>query len=108
MNGDYGGAREGARLFLRESKMKEPFAYVLYIDRGTKEHLVSLYRSLDEAEQALRAYVKTIFIGGASDADIVETLAEDGISARIYACAMKRNTQTSEELVPFARTAMVA
>jgi hypothetical protein len=49
--------------FLRESKMKEPFAYVLYIDRGTEEHLVSLYKSLDEAEDALRVYSRTIVVG---------------------------------------------
>jgi hypothetical protein len=80
--------------------MKEPFAYVLYIDRGTEEHLVSLYQSLDEAE--LRAYAATIVVGP-SDDEIVEILAEDGIHARIYACTMKRNTQTSAELTPFAR-----
>jgi hypothetical protein len=81
--------------------MKEPFAYVLYIDRGTREHLVSLHQSLDEAEDALRAYAKTIVIGP-SDNEIVEVLAEDGTHARLFACSMKRNVQFSTELVPFA------
>jgi hypothetical protein len=35
--------------------MKEPFAYVLYIHSRTRE-FVSLHQSLDEAEDALRAY----------------------------------------------------
>jgi hypothetical protein len=81
--------------------MKEPFAYVLYIDRGAEEHLVSLYQSLDDAEAALRAYAQTIVIGP-SDSEIVEVLAEDGVRARIYACTQQRRGQSSVELVPFA------
>jgi hypothetical protein len=88
--------------------MKEPYAYLLYIDRGTEEPLVSLYRSLDEAEDALRAYVQTIFVGPQCDGEIVETLAEDGIRVRIFACTEKRNTQVSTELQPFARSAKAA
>lgn len=86
----------------------EPFAYVLYIDRGTgEEHLVSLYRSLDEAEDALRAFARTIVIGP-SDSEIVEVLAEDGLHVRIYAVTQKKNAQVSTELVPFADTAEAA
>jgi hypothetical protein len=84
--------------------MKESFVYVLYIERDTEEHLVRLYRSLDEAEDALRAYSRTIVVGP-SDDDIVETLAEDGIYARIYACTTKRDGQVSSEIIPFARKA---
>jgi hypothetical protein len=80
----------------------EPFAYVLYIDRGTEEHFVWLYQSLDEAGDALRAYAATI-VYSPSDDEIAEILAEDGIHARIYACTMKRNTQASAEVTPFAR-----
>jgi len=83
--------------------MKEPFAYVLYIDRGTEEHLVSLHQSLDEAEDALRAYAGTIFVGVTDDDDIIETLAEDDKHVRIFACTLKRNTQISTELKPFTR-----
>jgi hypothetical protein len=81
--------------------MKEPFAYVLYIDRGTEEHLVSLHKSLDEAEDALRAYSRTIVVGP-NDNEIIEVLAEDGVHARIYACTLQRRGQSSVELVPFA------
>jgi hypothetical protein len=81
--------------------MTKPFAYVLYVDRGTEEHLVSLYQSLDEAEDALRDYAETIFAGPADD-DIVEILAEEDVRARIFACTFKRNRQSSVELVPFA------
>jgi hypothetical protein len=83
--------------------MKEPFAYVLYIDRGAEEHLVWLHQSLDEIEDALRAYAETIFVGPANDDDIVEMLAEDGKHARIFACTLKRNAQISTELKPFTR-----
>jgi hypothetical protein len=88
--------------------MKEPFAYVLYINRGNEEHLVSLYRSLDEAEDALRTYAKTVVVGGLSNDELVETLAEWDEHVHIFACAMKRNAQISTELKPFARTAKVA
>jgi hypothetical protein len=87
--------------------MKEPFAYVLYIERDTDEHLVSIHRSLDEAEDALRAFARTIVVAP-SDDDITEILAEYNLHARIYACAMKRNTQISTELKPFTRAAKVA
>jgi hypothetical protein len=87
--------------------MNKPYAYVLYIDRGTEEHLVSLHQTLDGAEAALRAYAAKIVIGP-SDDDIVETLAEDGIHVRIFACTEKRNMQISTELQPFARTAKAA
>jgi hypothetical protein len=85
--------------------MKEPFAYVLYLDRGPEEHLVSLHKSLDEAEEALRAFAQTIVVG-LSDNEIVEVLAEDGVHARIYACTLqRRNTQSSTEVQPFWRSA---
>jgi hypothetical protein len=87
--------------------MKKPFAYVLHIERDSAEHLVSLYQSLDEAENALRAYAATIFAGPGDD-EIVEMLAEDGLHVRIFACVMKRNTQISTELKPFTRTAKAA
>ena len=87
--------------------MKEPFAYVLYIDRGTDGPLVSLYQSLDEAEHVLRNYAETIFVGPADD-EIVEALAENGKHVRIFACTVKRNTQISTELKPFARAAKAA
>lgn len=84
--------------------MNDPFAFVLYIDRGRKEHLVSLHKSLDEAEDALRAYSRTIVVG-ANDNEIIEVLAEDGIHARIYACVQQRRGQNSIELVPFGEAA---
>jgi len=87
--------------------MKAPFAYVLYIERDTDEHLVLLHQSLDETEDALRDYARTIVVSP-SDDEIVEVLAEHNIHARIYACAMKRNTQISTELKPFTRIAKVA
>jgi hypothetical protein len=88
--------------------MKAPFAYVLYIDRGTEEHLVSLYQSLDEAEDALRDYAGTIFVGGDDDDDIVKVLADYGSQTRIFACTLKRGQQISTELNPFARTTKAA
>jgi hypothetical protein len=78
--------------------MKEPFAYVLYIDRGAEEHLVSL-----EAEDALRDYAGTIFVGPTDDDDIVEVLAEDGKHVRIFACTLKHKKWISTELKPFTR-----
>jgi hypothetical protein len=81
--------------------MKEPFAYVLYIYSRTRE-FVSLYQSLDEAEEALRDYAASTFVG-LCDGEVVEALAEDGIRVRIFACTEKRNMQTSTELQPFAR-----
>jgi len=87
--------------------MKEPFAYVLYIDRGNQEHLVSLHQSLDEAEDALRDYAGTIFVGPTDD-DIVGALAEDGKHARIFACTLKHKKQISTELKPFTRTTKAA
>jgi hypothetical protein len=82
---------------------KEPFAYVLYIHSRTRE-FVSLHQSLDEAEEALRAYAGTIFVR-LNDNEIVETLTDDGMYVRIFACAMERNTQISTELRPFVREA---
>jgi hypothetical protein len=82
--------------------MKEPFAYVLYIERDSDEHLVSVHRSLDEAEAELRAFAANIVLDP-SDDEIVDFLCEYGEHARIYACTIKRNTQTSAELTPFAR-----
>jgi hypothetical protein len=81
--------------------VKDPFAYVLYIDRGTEEHLVSLYQRLDEAEEALRAFARTIVVGP-RDNEIAEVLAEDGVHARIYACTLQRRGQSSTEVQPFA------
>jgi hypothetical protein len=86
--------------------MKEPFAYVLYIHSRTRE-FVSLHQSLDEAEDALRAYAGTIFID-LSDDNIVETLTEDGTHVRIFACTMERNKQISTKLKPFTHTAEAA
>jgi hypothetical protein len=88
--------------------MKAPITYVLYIDRGPEEHLVSLWRTLDDAEDTLREYAGTIFVGVTDDDDIVETLAEDGKHVRIFACTMKHNRQISTELKPFTRAAKVA
>ena len=87
--------------------MKEPFAYVLYIEHDTAEHFVSIHQSLNEAEEALRAFGATI-VAGPCDEDLVETLAEYNEHARIYACTMKRNMQISTELEPFTRTAKAA
>jgi hypothetical protein len=89
--------------------MNKPYAYVLYIDRGTEEHLVSLHQTLNGAEAALRDYAASIFVGGLCDGEIVETLAGlCGERVRIFACTEKRNTQVSTELQPFARTAKAA
>ncbi len=88
--------------------MKTPYAYVLYIECDAEEHLVSLYRSLDEAEDALRDYTVTIFAGPQPDDDIIESLAEYGKHARIFACTLRRGKQVSTELNPFARTAKAA
>jgi hypothetical protein len=87
--------------------MKEAFAYVLYIDRGTEEHRVLLFQSLDDAEDELRDYARTIFVGVA-DEDIVATLAEDGKHARIFACMLKHKRQISTELKPFTRATKAA
>jgi hypothetical protein len=87
--------------------MSTPFAYVLYIDRGTEEHFVWLYQTLDEAEDTLRVYAGTIFVGPTDD-ELVEALAEQGEHARIFACTMKRNRQISTELKPFNRPARAA
>jgi hypothetical protein len=86
--------------------MQRP-AYVLYIERDTEEHLVELYQSLDEAEDALRDYAATIFIAP-RDGDIVEVLAESGIRPRIFACTLVRGKQRSIELMPFATKERVA
>jgi hypothetical protein len=88
--------------------MKDPFAYVVYVDRGTEEHLVSLWQSLDEAEDALRDYARTIFVGPTDDDDIVEVLAEDGKHVRIFACTWKHKKWISTELEPFTGTAKAA
>jgi len=77
------------------------YAYVLYIDRGPKEHLVSIYEKVKEAEAALREYAETIVVSPGDD-EIAEALAENGIHARIYGCTLKRRGQRSTELVPFA------
>jgi hypothetical protein len=82
--------------------MKTPFAFVLYIERDNDERLVSLWQTLDAAEEALRDYAASTFVG-LCDGEIVEALAEDGIRVRIFACTEKRNMQTSTELQPFAR-----
>jgi hypothetical protein len=88
--------------------MKTPFAFVLYIERDNDEHhLVSLWQTLDAAEEALRDYAASMFVGFC-DGEVVETLAEDGIRVRIFACTEKRNMQTSTELQPFARPVLEA
>jgi hypothetical protein len=55
--------------------MKEPFAYVLYIEHDFDEHVVSVWQTLDDAEDALRDYTKTIAFG-VDDEDILKTLAQ--------------------------------
>jgi hypothetical protein len=85
--------------------MKTPFAYVLYIGHDKAE--VSLHRTLDEAEEALRDFAATIVVGPADD-DIPEVLAEDGVHVRLFALTMKRNKQSSVDLRPFARSAKAA
>ena len=87
--------------------MKEPFACVLHIEHDNAEHLVSLYRSLDEAEDALRVFAATVFVGLGED-EIVESLAECGEHVRLYSCAMKRGKQISTEIQPFTRAAKAA
>jgi hypothetical protein len=87
---------------LEDTAMKQPYAYVLYIDRGAKEHLVSGWQSLDDAEAALRDFAATIFVGPTDD-EIIEALAEEGIHARIYALTEKRGKQISVEVTPFQR-----
>jgi hypothetical protein len=88
--------------------MPQPFAHVLYIDRGSEEHLVSLHRRLDQAEAALRAFVATVFVGPAADSEIVESLADAKIHVRLFACTWRRGKQVSTELEPFAHAAKVA
>ena len=84
--------------------VKEPFAFVVYIERNDDdERLAFVYRDLDEAEEALRDYAKTIFVGGCLDDELVEALADKSIHVRIFACLIKRNKQISEELELFAR-----
>ena len=82
-----------------------PFAYVLHIEHehGRAETLVSVYANLDEAEDALRDYVKRVFVGHFSDDEIVETLIEEGQHVHIYECAYdkKRKYQTSVKVMPF-------
>jgi hypothetical protein len=88
--------------------MNKPFAYVLFINRGNEERLVSLHQSLDEAEDALRAYARTVFVSPGDDDELVEALAECDEHVHIFACTMKRNTQISTELQPFTRATEAA
>jgi hypothetical protein len=81
--------------------MKEPFAYALFIERNS-ERSVSLYQTMPEAEEALREYSASRFVGLCDD-EITEVLAEHGTRVHIYAVTQKRNKQISTELKPFAR-----
>jgi hypothetical protein len=68
--------------------MPTPFAYVTYIEHDHSEHLVSVHLTLEAAEDALLAYAKTIFADDetpTANVKIVETLAEYGEYARVYA-----------------------
>ncbi len=80
--------------------MKHPFAYVLFVGHAGAETEASLHRTLDEAEETLRALVAAAFVTPIRDDEIVEVLAEDGTHARIFAC--------TSELEPFARSAKAA
>jgi hypothetical protein len=80
--------------------MKRPFAFVVYVEHYGDEPWVSLYRTLDEAEAALRDLAAANVVQRPRDDEIVETLAECGERVRVFAC--------TTELEPFTRTAKAA
>jgi phosphopantothenate synthetase len=87
--------------------MKKPFAYALYMEHASGEASVAACATLEEIEEALRNAVASRWVG-VVDAEIVETLAEDGWRVRVFACTAHRRGQVSTELQPFTRTAKVA
>jgi hypothetical protein len=78
----------------------KPFAYVFYVEHDNDEHYVSVHSSLDEAEEALRAYAAAIFVDGESlaDSEIADILMEYNEHVRIFACTVKRGVQISTQL----------
>jgi hypothetical protein len=76
--------------------MRRPFGYIIYLEHGN----AFFYRSLDEAEQALREFVATLVVGHCADDEIILTLEECGEHVRVFAC--------TTELEPFARKATAA
>jgi hypothetical protein len=88
--------------------MRKPFVvYVLLIDdahiRFNRKPLVSVHRSLQEAEEMLRAYTAELLPGWRMvDSEIVKKLAEYNDRARIFACTTECDLdQDSSELEPF-------
>jgi phosphopantothenate synthetase len=86
---------------------KSPFAYVLYMEHSDGETSIGVCGTLKDIEEALRNSAASRW-AGLVDAEIVETLAEDGWRIRVFACTTHGRGQISAELTPFARTAKVA
>jgi hypothetical protein len=82
---------------------KAPFAFVVCIEPNAR---LLVHRNLEEAENALRDYAASVFVGACSDDEIIEMLAETGHGVRIFACSYdaRRRIQASVEVKPFART----
>jgi hypothetical protein len=87
------------------AKKKEIYGYVLYIERTkTDERLVSIHRTMAEAEEGLRDYARTIWVGGMRDDELLDELTEEDERVVIFECS----NLGSIELTPFMRSFQAA